>query len=400
VATHNFNESRIFGIASCQHHRYHHPPGRSARRTGSVGSGETGEVSDVSDQWSQFDSEQTNLESSATDESSANGVSPDYAIGVAEPLGEEAAATGGELTDDATSADEVLDQAPVSEAAADAPQAGSDDLAAATAADDGSAFLAELVRTMQATAGLERIRIAEAIERRRQERVDQIQARKASEADRMRVLAAEDMAAIEAWVDTETGRIKLERERRETAVREDLDLSLAEHASKIDQEIESIEAVLATYRAEVDAYFEGLDSETDPILIAQKAARRPVFPALEAVGEAVAAAPGDAGQAEPATADEPEVVGVMDPAAPTEPVESWAGSPEASTTPETEATAAAVESSVDVDQAGTAARTDEPVAVSDHPVTAAVGPTIGGAGALLQSIPAKRPMSWLRRSED
>ena len=348
----------------------------------------------MSDQWSKFDSEQADRESKATEESSANGVSPDYAVGVAEPLDESATATDGEPTDAPATTDEVVGEAPVSEAAADAPEAASDDGAASTEADDGSAFVAELVRTMQATAGLERIRIGEAIERRRQERVDQVQARKASEADRMRVLAAEDMAAIEAWVDGETARIKLERKRRETAVREDLDTSLAEHASKIDREIEGIEAALATYRAEVDAYFEGLDSETDPVVIAQQAARRPTFPALEAVGEAVAAAPEDAGQAEPATADEPVVVGVMDPDAPAEPAESWAASPAASTTPDP------VESSDQVEQAGTAPRADEAVAASDDAVTAAVGPTIGGPGALLQSIPAKRPMSWLRRSED
>ncbi len=131
--------------------------------------------------------------------------------------------------------------------------------------------------------------------------------------------------------------IHLERERRATAVREDLAASLAEHGSKIDKEIEGIDAAIATYRAEVSAYFENLDRETDPILIAQKAALRPAFPALDAVGGAVAAeAPADTDTAvvEPASADEPEVVGVMDPAAPAEPVESWAAAPEAISTPD------------------------------------------------------------------
>lgn len=349
----------------------------------------------MSDQWSQFDSEQTNPESSATDESSANGVSPDYAIGVAEPVGEEAAATDGELTDGAAPAAELVDEAPVSEPAetpAETPEIG----AASQAADDGSAFIAELARAMQATAGLERIRISEDIDRRRQEEIDRVHARKASEADRMRELADEDMAAIDAWVDRETARIQLDRDRRAAAVREDLATSLAEHGSKIDKEIEGIDAAIATYRAEVLAYFESLDRETDPVRIAQKAASRPAFPALAAVGEAVAVAPADTDTdaTELATAGEPDVVGVMDPGAAAEPVESWAASPETSITPD------AVESSVDVDRAGTASEADEPVAASDEAVTAAVSPTIGSAGPLLQSIPAKRPMSWLRRSED
>ena len=343
----------------------------------------------MSEQWSQFDSEQAGPESISTDASSPNGVSQDYAIGVAEPLGEDATATDGELTVDAATLEERTEEAPVAEAADDAPAETSDDGAAAPAADDGSAFLAELVRTMQATAGLERIRIGEAIELRRQERVDQVQARKASEADRMRVLAAEDMAAIEAWVDGETARIKLERERRETAVREDLDTSLAEHASKIDREIEGIEAAIATHRAEVEAYFEGLDRETDPILIAQKAVKRPAFPALEAVGVAVAETSADFADsvAEPAPLEEPVVVGVMDPEAPVEPVDSWASSSEASAEP---VSADAFEA------ADNEARSLE----REQAVSAGVSPSIGGPGALLQSIPAKRPMSWLRRSED
>ena len=354
----------------------------------------------MSDQWSQFDSEQSNLESTATDESSANGVSPDYAVGIAEPLGDVAATTDAELaepTDGTTSADERIDDdAPVSETAevpaqtetpAPAPESGG----ASLAADDGSAFIAELARAMQATAGLERIRIGEDIDRRRQNEIDRVQARKASEADRMRELANEDMAAIDAWVDRETARIQLDRERRVAAVREDLAASLTEHGSKIDKEIEGIDAAIAVYRAEVSAYFENLDRETDPILIAQKAALRPAFPALDAVGQAVAV---ETAAVEPASADEPEVVGVMDPAAPAEPVESWAAAPEASTAPDP------VASSIDVDQAGTASQADEPVASTEQAVTAAVSPTIGGGGALLQSIPAKRPMSWLRRSED
>ncbi len=323
----------------------------------------------MSEQWSKFDSEQPNLDPQATDESSANGASPDYAIGLAEPPGEEAAATEAELTDDAASVEAPTDDAAVSEAADDAPADVSDDGATAPVADDGSAFVAHLVAAMQATAGLERIRISEEIDRRRQDQVDRVQARKASEADRMRELAAEDMAAIDAWVDRETARIQLDRERRAMAVNEDLETSLAEHGSKIDREIEGIDTAIATYRAEVETYFEDLNRETDPILIAQKAASRPAFPALEAAGESVVDASADAAAADavPAPGQEPVVVGVMDPEAPAEPVESWAASPETT---------------------------------SDEAVPAGVSPSIGGPGALLQSVPAKRPMSWLRRSED
>jgi hypothetical protein len=358
----------------------------------------------VSDQWSQFDSEQANRESKATEDSSANGVSPDYAIGVADPLDGAVTATEGESAQDVAAVDEASEEATseaTSEVSAEPPVAEATvsqtetppEQTAPPAADDGSAFIAELARAMQATAGLERLRIGEDIDRRRQEEVDRVQARKASEADRMRELANEDMAAIDAWVDRETARIQLDRERRVTAVREDLAASLAEHGSKIDKEIEGIDAAIAAYRADVDAFFASLDRETDPIVIAQRATSRPKFPALAALGE-VAAAPADAAPSEPAASSEPDVVGVMDPAAPAEPVESWTASPETAIAPDP------VESSGAVEQVDAVQEPSATIATSDEPVSAGVSPTIGGPGALLQSIPAKRPMSWLRRSDD
>lgn len=351
----------------------------------------------MSEQWAQFDSETASRESEAIGESSANGATPESAIGVAEPLGEEPAASDVESTDDDSSvASESIE--PTGESAladADAAAAEADAATAAAAdatdsADEGSDFLGELVRAMQAAAGLERARIGEDIERRRQKQIDEVKARKASEADRMRELAAEDVQAIEAWVEVETARIQLERERRATAVREDLETSLAEHGSKIDREIETLERAISIYQAQVEAFFDSLDGETDPILIAQKAASRPVFPTLGTATEAVAvASPVDEIEAEPASVDEPSVVGVMDPEAAVEPTESWAASAE--TSPELEPVAALDD--VVTDDAVVAPE----VAGAEAPEVSA---TVGGPGALLQTVPAKRPMSWLWRSED
>jgi hypothetical protein len=52
--------------------------------------------------------------------------------------------------------------------------------------------------------------------------------------------------------------------------------------------------------------FEALDRETDPVLIAQQADKRPVFPSLEAADNGVT---GAATSAE----SEPAVIGIMDP---------------------------------------------------------------------------------------
>jgi hypothetical protein len=349
----------------------------------------------VSEQWSEFDSEKANVGSEASGESSANGVAPESAIGVAEPLGEEPATTDVESTDESPVAAESIE--PAAEGSlSDADAATAEAAAAAAAAtataespDEGSDFLAELVRAMQTAAGLERARIGEEIERRRQQQIDEVQARKASEADRMRELAAEDVQAIEAWVEVETARIQLERERRATAVREDLETSLAEHGSKIDREIETLERAISIYRAQVEAFFDSLDGETDPILIAQKAASRPAFPTFGAATETVAAPWADGIEAQASSGDESPVVGVMDPQADVEPAESWAAPAEMS--PERDP----AEALDDVDTDGAIPARDE--AKAEAPVVSA---SVGGPGALLKSVPAKRPMSWLWRSED
>jgi hypothetical protein len=195
----------------------------------------------------------------------------------------------------------------------------------------------------------------------------------------------------------------VERERREAALREDLEASLAEHRSTIDREIEGIEAAIATYRAEIDAFFADLDRETDLVRIAQRAIRRPVFPTLEVVAEPVGAgSQSGAAEPEPATAEvlspgpgdgpsgevaagatEPDLIGVMDPLTAGEPVESWA------TPPETSPNLTPAGASEGVDQGGGAREPAEPMAAGV--------PRPGTGGGLLEIVPVLRPMSGLRR---
>lgn len=367
----------------------------------------------MSEHWPEFGSDQSSVEPEANGSSSPNGVHPEDAVGVADGSREDPVAEN-ETADESPAVAELADDAPVSQAADDAEvtAAEPDDAVAAVAAnpddgadiadtdDAGTEFLTELARAMQATAGVQRVRINEDTERRRQAHIDMVRAREASEADRMRELAADDMKAIESWAEGERKRIQLERHRRSTELHEDLDLSLAEHRAKIDKEIEGVERVIAAYRAEVDAFFDGLDRETDVVLIAQHAAWRPVFPTLEAVAEPVDE---PSTEAEPSTADatpadsddddatgagtgagEPAVVGVMDPQAPAEPGESWAATPETSPEP------VPAEASGDVDQGGEAHEPAEPVA-------ATAGASHSAVSSLFESVQVLRPMAWLRR---
>jgi hypothetical protein len=306
----------------------------------------------MSEQWPGIGSEQRN-ESEAS--STADGASPDKPTALSEPA----------VADDGASGDE------------------------------GSVFLAELVRAMQTTAGVERTRIDEETERRRQAHIDQVRAREAAEADRMRELAGEDMKAIEAWASGETKRIQAERKRRATELQDKLESNLAEHRSKVDQEVDGVETAIATYRADVEAFFAQLEAETDLVQIAQQAARRPVFPSLDAIAqddtaeeeflraESQAADVGDLA-ADLGTESENgrPMVGVMDHQALAEAFESWSA-------PTTITEPPAVESP-DAQPAGETREESEPA-------PAATAQTHGTPGSLFQSLPVPRPMSFLRR---
>jgi len=181
-----------------------------------------------------------------------------------------------------------MDESAVSEAT------GSNEIeptAAEESAERGSAipveepsFLADLAKAMQSTAAAERTRDSEATEQRRQMYVDGIRAREAMEAEELRELAKDDVTAIDAWSDGEIRRIKLERERRIATRREQLQLRLEEHRSVVGQEVTAVEAAISAYQREIDVFFLGLESETDPVEIARQAGTRPLFPILELIG--------------------------------------------------------------------------------------------------------------------
>jgi hypothetical protein len=147
-----------------------------------------------------------------------------------------------------------------------------------------SGFLAELAKAMQSTAAAEQARSAEETEQRRQSHIDAIRAREAIEAEELRELAKEDVKGIDAWSDGEIKRIKLERERRIAARREQLQIRLEEHRTVVGREVEAVEASVGAYRADIAEYFRRLESETDPVAIAKYAGSRPPFPDLEQIG--------------------------------------------------------------------------------------------------------------------
>lgn len=162
--------------------------------------------------------------------------------------------------------------------------AGTGDYDPTEYADDGATFLFDLAKAMQSTAAAEQARNAEGTEQRRQAHIDAIRAREALDAEDLRELAKEDVKGIDAWSDGEIKRVKLERERRIASRREQLQIRLEEHRTVVAREVEAVEAAISAYRTDIEAYFQRLGSETDPVAIARCAGTRPPFPVLELIG--------------------------------------------------------------------------------------------------------------------
>jgi hypothetical protein len=264
----------------------------------------------------------------------------------------------------------------------------------AMAEGDGANFLADLAKAMQSTAATEQARNAEGTEQKRQSHIDAIRAREALEAEQLRELAKDDVKGIDAWSDGEIKRVKLERERRIAARREQLQVRLEEHRTVVGREVDAVESAVASYRAEIDEYFRRLEGETDPVAIARYAGNRPAFPDLDQIGPddvqqistyAAAAPPAVATDETPmdapvATSDAPaadqdapaadhdapvngSMIGVMEPdAQATAPVDPWTGAPVA----EPEAQDEAVAESEPVAEAAPVAEAEaQPVAVAE-----------------------------------
>jgi hypothetical protein len=282
---------------------------------------------------------------------SSNGTYGDVAVAIAE---EDVAAVATEEPAEEPTAAEM----PV---VAEEPAAEPAPTTAEPAPDDGTAFLAELARAMQATAGLERTRIEEDADRRREAHLAAIQERRESQATTIRELAAEDLKGIDAWAESERERIAAERERRAAALQADLETSLTEHGAKVDREVEGVETAIATYRTEVAGFFATLGQESDPVEIARHASRRPTFPDLDAI--------------EAADATDAPAVAVMDPeTTDPDPAVAWSRWNEV---PATEAPTDAAE-----------APTEPAAPAEPEPVAA--------SGTVLQSVPVHRPFSFLR----
>ena len=151
-------------------------------------------------------------------------------------------------------------------------------------------FMVELSRAMQAAVENARTETMARFGVEAKSVVDEIHAGATDEAATLRVSADNDIAGIRDWSKSEIARIREETESRIAARKAALDSEMVEHASTIEARTERIAAVVATYEAELAAFFERLNAEEDPTRIATMAESMPEPPSLADVAAAVSSA--------------------------------------------------------------------------------------------------------------
>ena len=147
--------------------------------------------------------------------------------------------------------------------------------------DDDADFPKRFVPAMHEAARSYRARLAEELELRRLAVMTGIRDERRAEAVTARRAAAQNRRAVDAWAATAQRQIKTERQRRKVEIQADLRRTLRVQNQKAEQRVKDIEAALAAYGAEVEAFFDAIERERDPLTIAQRARQTPAFPALD-----------------------------------------------------------------------------------------------------------------------
>jgi hypothetical protein len=166
-----------------------------------------------------------------------------------------------------------------------APDATAPDrVVAATPAPERKAnkFMADLTRAMQAAAEAARADTLERFANDAKAHIEGIHASSAEEATELRKTADDDIAGIRDWSKTEIARIREETDERVTHRKERLEREIESHAAEIEARIERVQNHVASFEAEMAAFFERLLSEEDPTRFAAMAETLPEPPPFDA----------------------------------------------------------------------------------------------------------------------
>ena len=169
------------------------------------------------------------------------------------------------------------------EAAAPGPGGG---LVAPRIADPAPArrptkFLIDLTHAMQVAAEQARAATLEQFRVEGSTYVEQIQGRSIADADALRRRADEDVASIKEWSKAEIARIREESDNRMAGRRGQLDGQLGRHAALVERDVTRIQGQIASFEAEMAAFFDELLTETDLTILAARAQQMPEAPAFD-----------------------------------------------------------------------------------------------------------------------
>ncbi len=142
-------------------------------------------------------------------------------------------------------------------------------------------FLIDLTHAMQAAAEQARAATLEQFRVEGSTYVEQIQGRSIADADALRRRADEDVASIKEWSKAEIARIREESENRMAGRRGQLDGQLGRHAAFVERDVTRIQGQIASFEAEMAAFFDELLTETDLTILAARAQQMPEAPAFD-----------------------------------------------------------------------------------------------------------------------
>jgi hypothetical protein len=191
-------------------------------------------------------------------------------------------------TDPVAAVDPAVADTPTAEAAVEPshapepqPEAEEAATAAAGAGKKPSKFLADLTKAMQAAAESARAETLARFTAEAKQHVETIHADSANEATELRKRADDDVASIRDWSKAEIARIRDETDQKINGRKADLEEEVEEHAAAIERRIERVQARVAAFEAEMDAFFERLLAEEDPTRFAAMAESLPEPPPFD-----------------------------------------------------------------------------------------------------------------------
>ena len=183
--------------------------------------------------------------------------------------------------------DTVADPAAVGEADASAETDAVDDTEAIASEPD---FLSELAVAMRGVAGQERERLSARTATDAASHIEDARGKGATEAESLRQVADDDVAAIETQTEADIERLRADAADRIEQRRAELESALARHATVVDGEVGAIEGALVEYDGELERFMDELDTVTDPSELARRARLLPSRPDLDRIREDARAA--------------------------------------------------------------------------------------------------------------